>query len=325
MISVIIPCYNMELYVERCYNSLKNQRNAENVEFIFINDGSKDDTLRILDEITAGDSRSKIISQDNSGVSSARNRGLEAATGEYVFLVDGDDYLPEDTIDTLIKVIENHHPDLIMPAFFKSYESGDSYFSLPVSDGLYSKEDFFRKVKSFPTIPQNLYKTQIIKQFGVKFNTNIKCGEVYSFTVDFLSHAKKIYALNTPCYNYFQRADSATHKPNYKNDLSAITAVEEIYANSGKLKHFSSFDITAFKIALSFTYNKYIKFEHDEAALEVIDKLLSNQCVKTCISKVLLKPHFCIKEKFLALYISIMPKLWGFKILNKLYYIYINR
>lgn len=325
MISVVIPCYNMELYAKRCYDSLVKQKNSENVEFIFINDGSKDSTLRILEEITANDSRVKIIDQANSGVSAARNRGLEVAEGDYVFLVDGDDYLPDDTIDSLLQVIDNYHPDLIMPSYFKSYENCDSYFPLPLSDGLYNKEEFYHKVRSFPTIPKNLYRVQTINEFGVKFNTDIKCGEVYAFTVDFLSHANSIYVLNTPCYNYFQRADSATHKPNYKNDLSAITAIEEIYVNGGNLTRYSSFDVTAFKIVLSFTYNKYIKFDYDEPALEVIDTLFSNHYVKTCISKVLLKPHFCITERLLAFYISIMPKYFGFKILNKLYSIYKNR
>ena len=95
----------MERYVERCYRSLAIQKDADDIEFIFVNDGSSDKTLSILKEIKACDSRVVIVDQKNAGVSSARNSALTIAKGEYVYLLDGDDYLTIDAIFEIKQVV----------------------------------------------------------------------------------------------------------------------------------------------------------------------------------------------------------------------------
>ena len=91
-ISLIIPVYNKEDFVVRCIDSLINQ-SYEDIEIIAIDDGSTDDSLKILNELEKKDQRMKVFHQDNAGVSVARNRGLLEATGDYVYFIDGDDYL----------------------------------------------------------------------------------------------------------------------------------------------------------------------------------------------------------------------------------------
>ena len=91
-ISIIIPVYNVEKYLDECLNSAANQT-FENIEIICVNDGSTDGSLEILESHASKDKRIRIISQENKGVSSARNEGLDAARGKYIYFMDSDDYM----------------------------------------------------------------------------------------------------------------------------------------------------------------------------------------------------------------------------------------
>ncbi|MGI6501348.1 MAG: glycosyltransferase family 2 protein [Anaerostipes sp.] len=103
LISVIIPVYNVEKYISECVNSVVNQT-YKNLEIILVDDGSKDDSGRICDEICLKDRRIKVIHQKNGGLSAARNSGLAIAQGAYLFFLDSDDYLPLNSIESLYKL-----------------------------------------------------------------------------------------------------------------------------------------------------------------------------------------------------------------------------
>ena len=92
LVSIIVPLYNQELFIQKCLSSLTGQ-SYDNLEIIVINDGSADSSLLLAQECAQEDSRIKLISQENAGVSSARNKGLELATGQLVMFVDADDWL----------------------------------------------------------------------------------------------------------------------------------------------------------------------------------------------------------------------------------------
>ena len=262
--SIIIPCYNVEEYVTRCYDSLASQKNANDVEFIFINDGSTDGTLSILLEIKSKDRRVIVIDQDNKGVSNARNRGLEIIRGQYVYLLDSDDYLPGDVIDTLKNIVNFHSPDVIIPAYNLSKNGNEKFVPLVINEDLYNKQDFFECIDYFPTANQLVYRSDIIKQHNVRFDESIKCGEVYTFTISFLKYVNNIYALNKPGFNYFQREDSATHAANYMNDRTVVNALVSIYSNGSDLTKYSSFIITAYLLMMGFTYSKYLKINYSK-------------------------------------------------------------
>ena len=99
-ISVIVPVYNVEKYIGECIKSIINQ-DYENIEIILVDDGSNDKSGEICDEYTLKDKRVKVIHKENGGVSSARNRGIESSTGEYIAFVDGDDYVTKDYVSYL--------------------------------------------------------------------------------------------------------------------------------------------------------------------------------------------------------------------------------
>lgn len=306
----------MERFVERCYHSLVMQRDAVDVEFIFVNDGSSDNTLSILREIKAKDNRVVIIDQNNAGVSVARNSALAIAKGEYVYLLDGDDYLTIDAIFEIKQVLEIFHPDLLISAYNISKNNTELYRPLPFDEGLYHKKEFFENIPFFPTAPQLVYRKNIIKNNNIHFNPTIKCGEVYDFTINYMKYIDRIYVLNKPTFNYFQRNESATHQPKLQNDITIVNALNSIYSNGAELANYGSFIVTAFKLMRCFSYTRYLKYSIDSKNIEFIENILSDTIVKRCIRDTIIKRHKSIKERIVAIYIYIMPKRLGFTILN---------
>ena len=128
-VSVIVPVYNIEEYVSYCIESLVGQ-DYQNLEIILVDDGSKDLSFKICDEWSKRDSRIKIIRKPNGGLSSARNVGLDFATGEYVLFIDGDDYLANGAISAMMSIIETKEVDFVQ----FGYEEVSGYVGL--SDAL---------------------------------------------------------------------------------------------------------------------------------------------------------------------------------------------
>ncbi len=124
MVSVIIPVYNVEPYLRECMDSIVNQT-LRDIEIICVNDGSTDGSLSILEEYRANDPRIAVISQDNKGLSAARNRGLSQARGKYIYFVDSDDYVALDTLKDVARLAEDHHVDAAVFGFQPVSASGE--------------------------------------------------------------------------------------------------------------------------------------------------------------------------------------------------------
>ncbi|MBE6282884.1 MAG: glycosyltransferase family 2 protein [Mediterranea massiliensis] len=317
-ISIIVPCYNVEQYLWRCYKSFAHQKDAEDVELIFINDGSTDNTLAILQEIKSLDDRVILLNQENLGVSAARNTALNIVQGEYIYLLDADDYLTEGAISRFKQIILEYFPDIIMTAYNVSKGEIETLRKLPVNDGLYDKFALFGNISFFPTAPKLAYRSKIIKEHNIRFMPSIKCGEVYAFTVNYIQFAMNIYTINIPAFYYFMRSDSAIHKPNYQNDQTIMYALDSIYENGEDLTSCKAFPVTAFRLFRTFAYTKFLKYSLENQMLSTIKEVLSNISVKKCIKDTAFKPHKMLKERLLALYICLMPKELGFKLLIRL-------
>ena len=112
MISVIVPVYNAEKYIKQTVEAIQNQDYQE-LEILLINDGSKDNSLRICQEIARADDRVRVFDQTNCGVSKTRNRGLLEARGEYIAFADADDNLEKDMLSTLYDCMQQYHADIV--------------------------------------------------------------------------------------------------------------------------------------------------------------------------------------------------------------------
>ena len=110
-ISVVVPIYNTSIYLSKCLESLINQT-YKDIEIICINDGSTDNSLEILNKFQKKDNRIKIITQENQGLSAARNKGIVEANGEYISFIDSDDWVDLDFFEKLITALEKEHADI---------------------------------------------------------------------------------------------------------------------------------------------------------------------------------------------------------------------
>jgi len=195
-ISIIIPVYNAEKHLDMCVDSIVNQT-YKNIEIILVNDGSSDNSGAVCDKWAKVDPRIKVIHKQNGGVSSARNSGLEVATGDYVGFVDSDDSVKPNWIYDLIEMNSGFNADLItfgverisnskitavesMPSFKASgRDQLSAYFCR-----------FFDDI--FGSVCAKIYRTQIITDFNLRFDETLSLNEDAFFDYAFIPHATKI-------------------------------------------------------------------------------------------------------------------------------------
>lgn len=313
-LSIIIPCYNVEAYLPKTIHSLSQLSNADNCEFIFINDGSTDSTGTIIDGFVRNDKRAIGITQVNKGVSAARNAGIALAQGDYILCLDGDDHLQANCIDIITQGIGDADA-LIAPCILENQAGTINTEKLSLTTGIYTVDQLYSSCEVFPTAPQLIYKASVIREHQLRFNPDIKSGEVYDFTVSFLEHANTIAVIKEGFYHYVMRESSATHLPNYAADMSVLNILDHFSNISLPWASSSSFLLTEFKIITSFTYNKYLRNKLTDAkTIQTINLILTDSRVKKILTT-LSHSDMGIKHKLHVWYLRFMPVGFGYKIL----------
>lgn len=209
-ISIIVPVYNVEKYVEKCIQSLINQ-SYKNIEIILVDDGSNDRSNKIIDEYAKVDSR--ILT--NKGVSAARNAGLKVATGEYVGFVDPDDYVDYQMYETMLKKIELNMSDLAVCGFSKVTELSDKEEIFEIKDELLSPKKCVEDLFDFrggyaikPSVWNKLFRRDKIGD--LKFDENIGISEDLKFVVQYILKCNSIVYVKQAFYKNLQRDGSIT-------------------------------------------------------------------------------------------------------------------
>ena len=225
LISVVIPVYNPGKHLYRCLDSIVDQT-YKNLQIILVDDGSTDGSSEVCDKYAEADSRIICVHQPNSGVSSARNKGLELATGEYLHFPDSDDYLAEDTYERLIDQIDDC--DAIVFEYYVEYP--DKSIQHTQNDGQYgvfnNVDSIIRLFSGFHFVCTKLIKKQLSE--GIGFRTDILRGEDTLFASQILARAKKVKFIPDPFYFYVQSEDSATRGSFRKSQLT-ITKLYQAY------------------------------------------------------------------------------------------------
>lgn len=225
-ISVIIPVYNIEQYLDRCISSIYSQSCFKQLEVILVNDGSTDGSLQICEKYAEKCSNIVIINKENGGVSSARNIGIVAAKGQYIAFVDGDDYVAPNFFKEMLDAITVSKADLVVFDYYVVYSNG----SQKAYRDIQKKEHFSadRAMREFlkggrigGNLFDKLYKSQIVKQ--ITFDTNIRIGEDLYFVFQFLQKIQSCYGFYKPGYYYVQREGSAMNSQFTEKNFDAIT------------------------------------------------------------------------------------------------------
>lgn len=201
-ISVIIPIYNMELYLERCLESIMDN-SYRNLEIICVNDGSVDASLKILEEYKKEDSRIIIINQKNRGVSAARNAGMDIATGEYISFVDADDMIHSKFFTCLMTIMVKFDADITISGYSRELKSETEQEIVPES---LSRAQFMQRRDCKTLIWGRIYRKNIITN---RFDEGSKIEDA-DFNAALISKNKnlKIMYTKAPLYFYFFRTGS---------------------------------------------------------------------------------------------------------------------
>lgn len=229
-VSVIIPVYNSQRTLERTLNSVLGQT-IKNIEVIIVDDGSRDKSREIINRFKNKDNRIKLISQKNLGVSSARNKGIEIARGEYIAFVDSDDYIDINMIGIMYNTAIQFNSDVVCIGMIMESVYGNVEI-LPSTERLLinSEEEKIKKIyieayidgnrKGFSECCNKLYKKEVLKNNNIVFNEKKTYGEDYEFNLCVFTNVLNIIILPCALYFYNRKNDDSSTRKYMDNMLS---------------------------------------------------------------------------------------------------------
>jgi len=240
-ISVVIPVYGVEKYIDQLLDSLRRQK-LEDIEFILVDDGSPDNCPQILDAYAAEDSRCKVIHQPNGGVSAARNTGLAQASGEYVYIIDSDDWMTDNALEVLWNEAQRTGADVIYGDWIGESDAGSKLvhpFPRPfvtedkdtvrcLQQAVFSNSNTLRVNRpEFETVSlggapwRALLRRSLITDNNLAYDPYVKgLGDDILFMLHYYEHVNKVAYIAEPIYHYRQVAASYSH--GYKANLLEV-------------------------------------------------------------------------------------------------------
>lgn len=275
-ISIVVPVYNVEKYLDRCLKSLINQT-YKNYEIILVDDGSTDNSGKMCDKYANNYKNIKAIHKKNGGLSDARNTGIKQAEGDYLMFVDSDDYIAIDAIANLIDSAKNNNPDIIIGDYYK-IENGHKYLNshsnFRENKTYTSKEYLVSSIAAGEFHAEqwtNLYRTDFWKENRFKYKKGILHEDMEIVLKEFLA-ANKILYVHYPFYYYIIRENSIM---------------------TGEKRSRRLYDLT-------YIYNDWKKIAYEQKDKELknaILSLLSKCIIHTCAELEVTKPKYKILTK----------------------------
>ena len=229
MISIIVPVYNVEKYINKCVNSILNQT-YKDLEIILVDDGSSDNCSEICDEFAKTDSRIKVVHKKNGGLMSARQAGLKEASGDYIGFVDGDDWIEPDMYQLFNDAVQKYHPDMVISEFF--FDSGKKVVksNQNLVKPYFNKNEMINEIYPemlykppyynfgvFPCCWAKLFRKELLESCLFRVPEQIKIGEDSAFTYPCLVRANSVAFVDKSCYHYMNNAGSITKS--YDSDM----------------------------------------------------------------------------------------------------------
>lgn len=231
--SIIIPVYNVEAYIRRCLESIFSQELSSNLyEVIVVNDGTQDNSMAIIEEFKMHYSNLIIYSQDNQGVSVARNKGIELSVGEYLLFVDPDDAIVQHSLVSLRDKLLKNMPELLIINSIKKKEFEDSWtvqypFNDKLCNGIFSGVDLFR-FYTRGSVCGVCFNSRFIHEQKLVFNKEMKNSEDSLFFSLALANAKLIELLKINFYLVYEREGSASKDWSYDRLLKSIEGIYQV-------------------------------------------------------------------------------------------------
>jgi len=260
-ISVVVPVYNVEKYLDRCVESILRQ-SYKNMEVILVNDGSTDSSGEKCEYYSNLDKRVNVIHKSNGGLSSARNAGLAVCTGDYISFIDSDDWIEQDMYADMMKHVDEFQSDIVICRKYRVDESDnktiESYMKYP-GDTVMNKVQGLAYLMSFRgfdmSVCDKLFAKEVIGE--IRFPEGKTCEDSFT-TYLYFARADKISYINKPYYNYFYRLSSITRKSSINKTVIEATLGQKafIQKNFPELIHEAN---TSHICGFLSVYNSYLQ------------------------------------------------------------------
>ena len=316
-LSVIIPCYNIALYIERTVSSIISQ-SFNDLEILLINDGSTDNTLDCLKELAEKDSRIQIISQENKGVSSARNAGLAKAQGDWILFVDGDDWIEPEIFSDFLSV-DLSSIDILIFGFILHKPHGKNVLYMPPSD---VRNIFISYVLGHRLIiPCMFFRRSLIVENSLHFDEQTYYGEDKEFMMKALLLSHGVLNIQKIEYHYdMTRNSSATNQSKYnERQLTLLFAIDRVVNFVSRYGNAEEQEAIAVHNAINtlYVYKRYLRLATSEQRNKYDSMFLGRIESAFKISPHISKNRYIVLFYLLKIVYSISPSIFQ-RILIKL-------
>ncbi len=309
LISVVVPIYNVEKYLNRCIDSILSQE-YENIEIILVNDGSTDNSGKICDDYIKKDSRIKVIHKENGGLSDARNFGMEKAMGEYIAFIDSDDYIRKDYISTLYNMCITNKAEIAQCSFERITDSQTTNEikvekTIENMTGIEAIKNIFKEKYVEYTVAWNkLYKKSLFE--NIKYPKG-KLHEDEATTYKLFYEAKKVSVTNEKLYYYYIRQNSIT------NEKFTLKKLDYIYELEEQLKFFKDRNEEDIYLEVYYRYSRslllfYFKCKTIENSEQIQNELYSK--FKESVKFLKKRKEISIKRKLILQFGLKFPNLY---------------
>ena len=267
LISIIIPVYKVEKYLEKCIKSVLDQT-YKNLQIILVDDGSPDNCGNICDDYARVDNRIEVIHKANGGLSDARNVGLKAARGEYIGFVDSDDYVSNEMFENMYNILVNNNADVSICNFYTVIDNKNIIKNVDNGIEIYNKLEILKEIlldKKIQSYAWNkLYKRELFKD--IEYPVGKKYEDIGT-TFYILEKCNKIVSSGRPEYYYVTRGDSIVNNNTEETVIDYISLISDRYDYIDKkykeLKKYNDYYITKTLIT-AFTDAYYLKNNSEE-------------------------------------------------------------
>lgn len=228
LVSIIIPVFNAEKYIEKCVNSLINQT-YKNIEIIIVNDGSKDNSIDIINKLKKKDNRIIVIDKENEGVSKTRTAGIENANGEFLMFIDADDFVDNDYVSYFYNLINYNN---------KKYDIAVNYNKYCIHTPNQVKEEKVEVLKSEKVVEDiytskineavwnKIYRRKFLEDNKITFNPEIWYGEGMLYNIQCLQYTDDVVVGNKRVYHQYYNIDSAMRNFNMESNLCGLKSLD---------------------------------------------------------------------------------------------------
>lgn len=289
IVSIIVPVYNAakplgenKTVLHRCIDSILNQEYRD-YELIVVDDGSKDESGKILDEYATKDERINVIHKENSGVSNTRNLAIQNARGKYIQFLDADDWITTDATKSLVRTMEESKTDLVIADFYRVVGENTSHKGRIDSDKVLTRDEFADYMIQNPAdyyygvLWNKLYKKSIIDTYHLKMDASLSWSEDFIFNLEYLLHVKHVAPLQLPIYYYVKTEGSLVSQSRFdiRNIVDMKLSVIKYYDNFYK----SIYDEKEYARKRPEILSFLVGFATDDSAISFSTKKLGEEII----------------------------------------------